>query len=68
MSDFTTLLKIYHTLPRGKHKLLSSNGESVLSSKDENDFNLSLLRLWRLLEQSAYRTKHPSKKLVLNYG
>jgi hypothetical protein len=67
-SGFTTLLKIYYTLPRGKYKLLSSNDESALSSKDESDFNLSLRRLRRLLELSTYRTKHPSKKLVLNYG
>jgi hypothetical protein len=65
-SGFTTLLKIYHTLPRGKHESLSSNDESVLSSKDESDFNLSLRCLRRLLELSTYRTKHPSKKLVLN--
>jgi hypothetical protein len=41
--------------------LLSSNDENVLSSKDESDFNLSLRRLWRLLEQSAHGTAHPSK-------
>ncbi len=76
VSGFTALLKIYHTLPRGKCKslssndesVLSSNDESVLSSKDESNFNLSLRRLRRLLELSTYRTEHPSKKLVLNYG
>jgi hypothetical protein len=66
VSGFTAPLKICYTLPRGKCKLLSSNDESVLSSKDESDFNLSLRRLRRLLELSTYRTKHPSKKLVLN--
>ena len=68
VSGFTALLKIHHTLPRGKCKSLSSNDESVLSSKDESDFNLSLRRLRRLLELSTYRTEHPSKKLVLNQG